>query len=82
VQHGGSSRVEITAELRARHVLLQIHDNGSGIDDGGREAGLSTLARSPASLQHRIAELNGTISLASAASGTTLHIRLPLSGAA
>ena len=73
--------MEITAELRAKHMLLQISDNGSGIDDGGREAGLATLARSPASLHHRIAELKGTISLASAATGTMLQIRLPLSGA-
>jgi signal transduction histidine kinase len=84
VHHGRSSRVDITAKTLANHVVLQIRDNGTGFDGDTRApdpSELTTLTRGPVSLQNRIAELNGTLSLTSSPTGTTLDIRLPLSAA-
>ncbi|HEU4784788.1 MAG TPA: sensor histidine kinase, partial [Ktedonobacterales bacterium] len=73
-KHSGASRVEVYATDEQRVLALRIRDNGHGFDVArahGRGLGLS-------SMRERMAELGGTLTIASAAGGTSIEARAPL----
>ena len=73
-KHSGATRVEVYATDEQGVLALRIRDNGSGFDvarANGRGLGLS-------SMRERVAELGGTLTIASAAGGTSIKARVPL----
>ncbi|HEX5546557.1 MAG TPA: histidine kinase [Ktedonobacterales bacterium] len=73
-KHSGATRVEVYATDEQGTLALRIRDNGSGFDVArthGRGLGLS-------SMRERVAELGGTLTIASATGGTCIEARAPL----
>lgn len=73
-RHSGATRVEVHAADEQRILALRIRDNGRGFDvarANARGLGLS-------SMRERVAELGGTLTIASAAGGTSIEARVPL----
>jgi len=73
-KHSGATRVVIQAAVEQGILVLRIRDNGSGFDVArahARGLGLS-------SMRERVAELGGTLTIASAAGGTSIEARVPL----
>jgi signal transduction histidine kinase len=73
-KHSGATRVEVHAANEQGAMALHIRDNGHGFDvarASGRGLGLS-------SMRERVEELGGTLTIASAAGGTRIEVRVPL----
>ena len=80
-RHSGSSKVQVTLQLDAEHVRMEIHDNGRGIpqnrmrrfsqDGVGTGVGL-------AGMRERIREVGGTLTLRSGPSGTSVIVAVPI----
>jgi signal transduction histidine kinase len=76
VKHARASVVEVRVECRDGVLTLSIRDDGIGGVDLNRGSGLIGLT-------DRVEALGGTISVVSpSGEGTTLHVQLPLDGAA
>ena len=74
-KHSGATRVEISAADEQGTLALRIRDNGRGFDvarASGRGLGLS-------SMRERVEALDGTLAITSAAGGTRIEVRVPLS---
>ena len=80
VQHGGSSRIEITVEQAPNNVRLRIADNGgglSGVTGTYSQGELTTRVIGPQSICRRVAELGGALMLTTSDKGVELDIDLP-----
>ena len=80
VQHGKASRIRITVEQASNNVRLRIADNGCGLSGvtGTYTLGeLTTRVIGPRSICRRVAELGGTLMLATSGQGVELDIELP-----
>jgi len=80
VQHGGSSRIEITVEQSPNNVRLRIADNGcglSGVTGTYTQGELTTRVIGPQSICRRVAELGGALMLTTSDKGVELDIDLP-----
>ena len=72
VRHGGAKRVEATAEERDGAVLVEIHDDGTGIPaDHGTGLGLSGM-------RERVEVLQWTFTLDNANPGAIVRIAIPI----
>lgn len=81
---GDSSVHELERLQRVQRLRLRITDDGKGFPFSGTYdlAALEQMARGPATLQERVAELHGDLTLTSSAeTGTTLLITVPLAPA-
>jgi signal transduction histidine kinase len=76
VQHGHSDRVAVTMEGGGETVRILIRDYGRGFPAGA--TGESSAKVEPFSLRQRIADLRGTLDIASSTAGVELRIELPL----
>ncbi|HEX6542646.1 MAG TPA: ATP-binding protein [Ktedonobacterales bacterium] len=73
-RHSGATRVEVHASDEQGTLALRVRDNGHGFDIGradGRGLGLS-------SMRERVEGLGGSLHIASAAGGTRITLRVPL----
>jgi PAS domain S-box-containing protein len=80
-RHSGASVVEVTVQLDAEHVQLEIRDNGNGIP----AERLQKLRDDPSStgvglagMQERARELGGEVRLHSSSEGTTIAVAIPI----
>lgn len=72
VRHGRPATVEVVLRLDGGHLEVEVTDDGDGLaEQAGAGVGLD-------SMHERAAELGGTCTLASGASGTRVTARLPL----
>jgi signal transduction histidine kinase len=74
VRHGRPGSVVVSLSLEDRHLAVEVCDDGSGLAEQA-DAGIGLE-----SMHERAAELGGTCTLASDASGTRVTARLPLEG--
>jgi len=75
VKHAHASRAHVTVELDGDLLHLDVRDYGLGGADPIQGTGLRGLS-------DRVAAAEGTLTIISpAASGTTLHVALPVAGA-
>jgi signal transduction histidine kinase len=75
VRHSGCTRAEIELETGRKTITLKIQDNGKGFDPDICWPGHGLI-----SLKKRAAKLGGTLEIrSSAASGTTVLLRVPMS---
>lgn len=78
-KHAQCSRADILLERRDHHIVLIVEDDGVGFDPGNttdRDGQWGLLG-----MRERVALIDGTIEIESAAqSGTTIFVRVPLSG--
>jgi signal transduction histidine kinase len=77
VRHGHADQVTIALEREGDQLTLSVSDNGVGIQAALSSAGRPGDAR-PWSLDERVHELGGTLSLSSRHSGTVVTIGLQL----
>ncbi|HEX8727421.1 MAG TPA: histidine kinase [Ktedonobacterales bacterium] len=73
-RHSGATRVEVHASVEQGVLALRIRDNGHGFDvaqANGRGLGLS-------SMRERIEALGGSLNITSAAGGTRIELRAPM----
>jgi len=75
VRHAGATRVAVTVEVTADHLVASIVDDGIGAGPGERPGG-----RGLASLRHRAEVLGGTLELqtGNGATGTLVRWKVPL----
>jgi len=75
-KHAGATRVEVELEADADNVMLQVHDNGSGIagEDLAKPQAFGILG-----IQERARNLGGEASVRRTRSGTAVKLRLPRS---
>jgi two-component system, NarL family, sensor kinase len=83
-RHAGSSTVSIHLARGPDEVTLQVCDQGRGLrDDRTAAAGLSpplALGVGIPGMRGRVAQLGGTFDIVSGSSGTTVRVRIPLTG--
>ncbi len=72
-RHARATRCDIRLGISDGSFEMEIHDDGSGGAAPGKGAGL-------ASIRDRATELGGIVTIDSHETGTTLRVRLPLSG--
>jgi signal transduction histidine kinase len=77
VRHGHASRVDVWVDTGENGVSLIVADNGGGFDNDGCD---STAAQTPWSLNERVQELGGSLSLFSSPRGSRITIALPHKG--
>jgi signal transduction histidine kinase len=79
-KHSGASRVDINVSASGEQVVVEVCDDGRGLDDQIRTAsdwphyGRTTMAA-------RAAEVGGTVEWLSTPGGTTVRLRVPLARA-
>jgi signal transduction histidine kinase len=80
VRHGQASRIDVMVRKSSDRVLLCVKDNGRGLEAATgtyNEVELASRDLGPVSLRTRVAELHGSISLATSPQGVDLRIGLP-----
>jgi two-component system sensor histidine kinase UhpB len=76
VRHADATRVRVTVARHGQRLLLQVHDNGKGID---AERVLNKESWGIRGMLERVRHFNGQLSIAgSREEGTTLSLELPL----
>jgi signal transduction histidine kinase len=71
VKHAGATRASVHVDVRARRVVVEVHDDGTGFDTSARHPGHFGLE----SMNSRAAELGGVLTISSAPSaGTTVRV--------
>lgn len=76
IRHSGATRLAVTPTLSPDHLALSFTDNGQGLPPAalaGETAGFGLR-----NLRHRIGDIGGHLTLASAASGTRITLDIPL----
>jgi len=76
VKHSGATRVEVELEADADNVMLQVHDNGYGIDAADLT---KTHSFGILGMQERARSLGGEAGVRRTRSGTAAWLRLPRS---
>jgi ligand-binding sensor domain-containing protein len=75
--HSGGTTIEIDLYYKRRSLLLEVHDNGPGIDPAVQQDG-KTGHFGLAGMRERALSLGGTLNISSTPNvGTTLSLRLP-----
>jgi NarL family two-component system sensor histidine kinase LiaS len=75
IRHGNANRLAVSMTRQNGHVELSVRDAGTGFDLAARQAGHGL-----ASIRDRVAELGGTVSIASTPGrGAALTVRVPVS---
>src|SRR5262249_34177304 len=71
-KHAGATRVDVTVQVTATEVRLEVRDDGKGLPAGGRRSGLANMRK-------RAEDLGGTLEAASGdrRKGLTLTWRVP-----
>jgi signal transduction histidine kinase len=77
VRHGRGTEVTISLDREENHLVLSVADNGIGLQAALAGAGQPENAR-PWSLDERVHELGGTLSLSTSNRGTVVTIKLQL----
>lgn len=82
-RHSGSARATVELARNAGEVILQIVDEGRGMDSAGMDMG-RTMHGTPGigmlSMRERARHLGGHFEITSSGKGTTLRVRLPFPG--
>lgn len=80
-RHSGSSTVRIILWMDAKQVYLQISDNGKGIPEERRlrlQEDNCAAGVGLAGMRERVRELDGSFTIDSALSGTTINVTIPI----
>lgn len=77
-RHSGASRVSIDVRGHSRGATLRISDNGRGLPQGVEAAKSPATGLGLRNMQERIEQLDGTLRVLSAKSGTTIEASVPL----
>ena len=77
IAHAGATRAALHAmpDAGGRHILIMLHDNGSGFDAGAAGA---SRGRGTANMHARAARLNAQLQIGSTSNGTQTTLTLPL----
>jgi signal transduction histidine kinase len=77
VRHGHASRVDVSVDIGEKGVSLIIADDGRGFDNAD---GDQSAAERPWSLNERVQELGGSLTLFSSSRGSRITVALPYKG--
>lgn len=77
VRHGGASHISISVDVGETGLSLIIADNGSGFNFAGPEG---ETPKKPWSLNERVHELGGSLSLYSSSNGSRITVSIPFGG--
>ncbi len=80
LRHSGATTVIVTLGNRRKTVVLQIHDNGTGMspEQLAQMHGVASLGVGIAGMRERVRQLNGTFRINSTANGTQVFVSLPI----
>jgi two-component system NarL family sensor kinase len=82
-KHAQASQILLSLQHEAGRILLQVQDDGCGMEEGRRRQALLDGHIGLAAVCERVAVLNGTADIRSApGAGTTVRIALPLTSSA
>lgn len=83
LRHAGATRLRFAAGVESQSLVLELEDNGSGMDGAAvRTPALGPAGRGLDNMHTRAAQLGGTLKLASSAAGTLLRLQVPLAESA
>lgn len=79
-RHSEASAIGVSLDVAADEVRLQVVDDGRGFPFHGTYdlAALNTMDEGPLTLRERVAQLAGTLTLASMHTGTTVRMTIPV----
>ncbi len=80
LRHSGATAVMVNLSNRGKTVVLEIHDNGTGMhsDQLAEVDGVASLGVGIAGMRERVRQLKGTFKISSIASGTRVVVSLPI----
>jgi signal transduction histidine kinase len=78
LKHAGASRLRVCARSEAGELVLEVEDDGGGIDAGAAAGAVpGRPGRGLANMRSRAAQLGGTLEVSSTGAGTLLRLRVP-----
>jgi signal transduction histidine kinase len=80
-KHASASQVDITLSYMGNVVILDVQDNGTGINDKKKDSHRTDGGFGLIAMRQRVAQFNGSVTLESdPGEGTTLVVEIPVAG--